>query len=264
MNRITKAFEQAKKENRAVLIPYFPAGFPSFKNSEEIFKALARAGADIIEIGIPFSDPLADGPTIQRASEEALTKGMTTAKVLEIVSNLRKKLDTPLLAMTYYNLVLHYGLEKFAKEAAKAGLDGVIIPDLPYDEASNWLKAARNRLDTIFLLAPTSSSKRIAQVVRYSRGFIYCVSLTGVTGARKTLPKELPTFVKKVKAEAKMPVAVGFGIADVEQARKVAKIADGVIIGSALINLAQNAKTKDKQVEGVTRFIKRTKRALAH
>lgn len=264
MSKIEKVFRQTRREGRAALIPYFPAGYPTAKISEEFFEALARAGADIIEIGIPFSDPLADGPTIQRASEEALTKGMTTAKVLKLVSNLRKKLDTPLLAMTYYNLVLHYGLEKFAKDAAKVGLDGVIIPDLPYDEASDWLKVAKGRLATVFLLAPTSSGKRIAKAAYYSRGFIYCVSLTGTTGARTTLPKELPAFVKKVKAKARIPVAVGFGIADAKQAREVAKIADGVIIGSALINLAQNAKTKDKQVEEVTRFIKRTKRVLAH
>lgn len=262
MDSIAKAFEQAKKEKRAALIPYLTAGFPSLSVSKRLLKALGKAGADIIEIGIPFSDPLADGPTIQRASSVALSQKVSTRDVFDLVKDIRNTIDTPLVIMTYYNLFYKYGLMRFADDACKAGVDGVIIPDLPLEEAGKWLKAAKGKLATIFLLAPTSTDDRIKKVASRAQGFIYCVSLTGVTGERQTLPKTLYSFIKRVRHETSLPLAVGFGISNPKQARQVAKVAEGVIIGSAFINLVQKAETNQEAVNKVVGFTKALCRAL--
>jgi len=262
MSKIRDRFEKAKKENRAVLIPYLTAGFPSLKESKEIFEVLAEDGADIIEIGIPFSDPIADGPTIQRASEIALAQGVTTEDIFDLIRDLRESTDVPLVIMTYYNLFYKYGLKKFADDASAAGLDGVIIPDLPPEEAGDWLAAAEGKLETIFLLAPTSSDERIQKIVDNSEGFVYCVSLTGVTGARSVLPDALARFVARVRAKTDKPLAVGFGVSTAEQARNVAQIADGVIIGSALINVIRRAGDRKRQIEDVRMFLQQLLPAL--
>jgi len=262
MSRISNQFEKARKEKRALLIPYLTAGYPTLENSEEIFKVLARDGADIIEIGIPFSDPLADGPTIQKSSEAALAQGITTEDVFQLISNLREHTDIPLVVMTYYNIFYKYGLEKFAGKAKDAGLDGVIIPDLPPEEAKDWLKAAKGKLETIFLLAPTSSKKRIAEISDCSEGFIYCVSVAGVTGTRNSLPDNLSEFISKVRKMTKKPLAIGFGVSGPSQAKSVARIADGVIIGSAFINTISKNNDLDGQIAGVQMLLKKILPAL--
>jgi len=255
MSRISDKFKKGKEEKRALLIPYLTAGFPSLESSKKIFEVLAREGADLIEIGIPFSDPLADGPTIQRSSEIALKQGISTDDVFKLIRHLRDITDIPLIAMTYYNLFFKYGLEKFVSASQAAGLDGVIIPDLPPEEAEDWLQAAKGKLETVFLLAPTSSFERIRKIVNFSEGFVYCVSLTGVTGTRKSLPSNLHSFVARVKAETSKPLAVGFGISTCEQAKNVAGIADGVIIGSAFINAISENKDIKEQISGVRNLL---------
>ncbi|MFH1737236.1 MAG: tryptophan synthase subunit alpha, partial [Actinomycetota bacterium] len=219
------------------LIPYMMAGYPAGIKTELLIEKLAVAGADLIEVGIPFSDPLADGATIQKASETALSGGMNTDKVFTAVREARQTTAIPIVVMTYYNVVFRYGLERFAAAAAAAGIDGAIIPDLPPEEAGPWQDAAsRFGLCTVFLVAPTSSAERIRRVAEASTGFIYCVSLTGVTGGRAELPRGLPGFIKSVRQATDKPVAVGFGVSTSAQAATLSRLADGVIVGSALID----------------------------
>lgn len=236
-------------------------GYPSFDESVELVIALAGAGADIVEVGIPFSDPLADGPTIQMASQRALEVGFTPKRAMELVGRVRGASDVPIVFMTYYNVVLHYGLEAFAHDASHAGTNGVIIPDLPPDEAGAWHRAAEGKLDTIYLVAPTSTDQRIAQVAKLSEGFVYAVSTTGVTGARAELPAELAAFVARIKERTGKPVAVGFGVSTAQQAAAVGKIADGVIIGSALIDRIARAKAGEG-IEAAIAFISSVRKAL--
>lgn len=261
MPRISDTFANARGAGRTVLIPYVMGGYPSFDESLELIVALAASGADVIEIGIPFSDPLADGPTIQMASQASLDAGFTPKRGIELAARVRAETDTPLVFMTYYNIVLHYGLAKFAREASKAGVDGVILPDLPPDEAEPWHTAAGGRLDTIYLLAPTSTDTRIKDVARLSEGFIYAVSTTGVTGARTQLPAELSQFVGRIRTATDKPVAVGFGVSTATQAAAVAQLADGVIIGSALIDRIARAK-RGEGVEAAVTFIAAVREAL--
>lgn len=262
LSRIEERFGELRIEKRAAVIPYLTAGFPSLDTSERIFRALAEAGSDIIEVGIPFSDPLADGPTIQRSSQMALSQGVTTGDALGMIGRLRETLDSPLVVMTYYNLFYAYGLKRFVADAEKVGVDGVIVPDLPPEEAGDWLKAASGKLDTIFLLAPTSTNDRIEKVALASKGFIYCVSLTGITGVRDELSLVLPDFIRRVRSKTDKPLAVGFGISTSEQAKEVAGIADGVIIGSALIDVINREKTQKEQVDKAKGFIEDIRRAL--
>jgi tryptophan synthase alpha chain len=201
---------------------------------------LAQNGADIIELGIPFSDPLADGATIQKASFHALANGVTPGLCLEVAEKLRKEVETPLLFMTYLNPVLSFGLAEFCSSCARAGISGLIIPDLPPEEGAELEAATRkNGLDLVYLLAPNSTEDRIKLVAEKSRGFIYLVSITGVTGTRESLPEELDNFVARVRRVASQPLCVGFGISSPEQAKRVAQIADGVIVGSRLIQLME-------------------------
>lgn len=255
VSRILDKFKEAKRENRTIVIPYLTVGFPSLEVSEALFKELAEAGADILELGVPFSDPLADGPVIQYSSQLALSQGVTLENVFEVVESLRKTTQIPLILMTYYNLFYHYGLEKFVARATEVGVDGVVIPDLPPEEGEDWLKAARGRLETIFLLAPTSDEERIEKVADVSDSFIYCVSLAGVTGIREKLSSVLPQFVSRVRSKTDKPLAVGFGISTPAQAGEVAKLADGVIIGSALIKLVSEEKVTKNQLAKVRQLI---------
>lgn len=226
------------------LIAYLTVGYPDIETTCEVVSILSANGCDIIELGIPFSDPLADGVTIQKASYQALEQGVTPQVCLEVAYQLRQRMATPLVFMTYYNPVLNYGLEAFCQASVRAGIDGLIIPDLPPEEGGE-LEAITSKLnlDLIYLLAPTSAGERIATVTERSRGFIYLVSVTGVTGARETLPPELEGFVKRIKQKAKQPLCVGFGISTPEQARRVAKVADGVIVGSHFIRLIEEDTT---------------------
>jgi len=240
MNGITSVF----KPDYKALIAYITVGYPSIEATQEIATALAESGCDIIELGIPFSDPLADGTTIQKASYQALQQGTTPELCLKVAHQLHRKVVTPLVFMTYYNPVFNFGLEAFCQRCTEAGISGLIIPDLPPEEGEELEAITRKHdLDLVYLLAPTSPDERIATVAARSRGFIYLVSLTGVTGARQTLPPELEGFVKRVRQKAKQSLCVGFGISNPEQARRVARIADGIIVGSRLIQLIEEDTT---------------------
>lgn len=240
MSEIMSVFRPGYK----ALIAYITAGYPDRKATVKIAAALAGCGCDIIELGIPFSDPLADGATIQKASYRALQNGTTPEACLEIAAEIRKKITAPLVFMTYYNPVLHYGLEAFCIACVKAGINGLIVPDLPPEEGLELETAARKEnLDLIYLLAPTSTDDRIAAVAARSRGFIYLVSLAGVTGARNALSPELEGFVRRVREKTSLPLCVGFGISRVEHAARAAAVADGVIIGSKLIELIEEDST---------------------
>ncbi len=242
------------------LIPYVTVGYPSLEATLETVPLLARCGCDIVELGIPFSDPLADGITIQKASFQALQNGVTPGICLEVAGKLRQKVDIPLVFMGYYNSVFHYGLEKFGTACAKSGIDGLIIPDLPPEEGSELEAVTRQQgLDLIYLLAPTSTGERVRLVAERSRGFIYLVSVTGVTGAREGLPADLAEFVARVRQVSSKPLCVGFGISTPEQAAQVGRIADGVIVGSRLIQLME---TEDNFMPSVSRFIQGLRQAL--
>jgi tryptophan synthase alpha chain len=236
--RIQNAFAAAHAEGRAALMPYYTLGYPDLPTSERVIRAIADAGADLIELGVPFSDPLADGPTIQHSTQTALEAGATVGRCFEITTRLRAGgVTQPLLLMGYYNPILAYGLNRFIVDAASAGVDGFIVPDLPVEEAGDLEAGARAaERALVFIIAPTSPVERIAGIAAHSTGFTYLVSLTGVTGARSALPTGIANFIGSVRAVAHTPLAVGFGISTPEQARAVAQVADGVIVGSALIN----------------------------
>lgn len=237
MSRITTMFENLRRLGRTALMPYLTMGYPQRESALTLVPALVKAGADLIELGVPFSDPLADGATIQAASQQALANGMTLALCLEQAAALRAQgVTVPFVLMGYYNPIFQMGLERFAHRAAAAGIDGVIVPDLPPEESDALHAALRSHeLDLIFLLAPTSEDGRVRFVAGRASGFLYLVSLTGVTGARDRLPPDLESFVARVRAATDLPLAVGFGISTPDQAARVAHIADGVIVGSALL-----------------------------
>jgi tryptophan synthase alpha chain len=237
MKRIERAFRAAKDEGRAAFVPYLTAGFPDESAFLDHARALLEV-ADVLEVGLPYSDPLGDGPTIQRASEQVLARGMTTQKTFELIAQLRAQSDKAIVLMTYYNPIYCYkgGEAGFLRDLQAAGADGVILPDLPPEEADTLLPAARELdLDTVFLVAPTSTEARLREVTAACRGFVYAVSVTGVTGARTALAHDVPELVGHVKAISELPVAVGFGVSSAETARPVAAVADGVVVGSALI-----------------------------
>jgi tryptophan synthase alpha chain len=253
-----------KQEGSKALITYIAAGDPDLSTTAGLAVSLEKAGADIIELGIPFSDPLADGPTIQRASQRALSSGCTVNKVLSMVKELRKKVSVPIVFMTYYNLVLNHGVDKFVKDSVKCGADGLIVPDLPIEESASLEKSAdRAGFDIIQLAAPTTSISRFRDISSRSRGFIYYVSVTGVTGARKDLPPKMRTAVNLIRRTADLPVCVGFGVSSPAQARKVAGMADGVIVGSAIIKIIEkNLRSKRKMVREVGKFASSLARAV--
>jgi tryptophan synthase alpha chain len=256
MNRIDDVFK--KKEHKA-LISYITMGYPSIESTLKIVPILAENGCDIIELGIPFSDPMADGATIQHASYCALQNGATPQRCLDMVKELRKKTGVPLVFMTYYNPVYNYGLDKFCKASADNGVDGLIVPDLTPDEGTE-LENITNKLgmDLIYLLSPTSTKERIELVSKKSRGFIYMVSLTGVTGARDTMPIKIDKFVADVRKATAKPLCVGFGISTPEQAKQISELADGVIIGSQIIKLMD----KNDNFASVGKFIKECRQAM--
>ncbi|MDR7401100.1 MAG: tryptophan synthase subunit alpha [Armatimonadota bacterium] len=238
MSRLASVFAGL---HRPALIPFLMAGDPDPERCIPLLRAAARAG-DILEVGIPFSDPIADGPTIQRAGGRALRAGVTVAAALEIVRQVRQTADTPVVVLTYANPLLQFGVDRFCARARAAGVDGVVVPDLPVDEADLLIGSARRAdLDTIFLVAPTTSDARLALAARHSRSFLYCVSLTGVTGARDALPPEAEALVRRARAVTSLPVCVGFGIATPQQAQALGRVADGVIVGSALVEAAERA-----------------------
>ena len=244
IERIKTVFDTAKRQHRAAFMPYHAMGYPSRAATLEMITALAETGADLFEIGIPHSDPLADGPTVQTATYTALSQGTTVADCLAMVRDLRAcGIEQPFCAMTCYNPLFAYGIERFVGDGVAAGIDGIIVPDLPPEEADDLEAACREAgLATIYLLAPTSTEERIKLVARRATGFIYLVSVTGITGVRAELPPDLADFVQRVRRQTDLPLAVGFGISTREQAATVASFADGVIVGSALVKAAGSAE----------------------
>jgi tryptophan synthase alpha chain len=259
--RITAAFRQAKGNGRAALIAYLPLGFPEPEQSLDLVEAVVEGGADIVELGVPFSDPLADGPTIQRATHVALQQGMTLSRCLEMASTLRaRKVEVPLLFMGYLNPILAYGPERFVQACRAVGVDGLIVPDLPPEEGDELEEACRTEgRALVYLLAPTSTPARVARIAGRSTGFVYVVSIAGVTGARQALPAGLTELVARARAATEKPVAVGFGIADGAQARTVGQMADGVVVGSAIV---ERAGRGEGACQAVREFVAGLRRAL--
>ena len=237
MNRIDRGFQDLRPSGRLALIAYLTAGYPTLQDTPALVEAVAGAGADMIELGFPFSDPLADGPTIQAASQAALKQGVTVVRALEAAAAARRRTTAPLLVMTYLNPVLAFGVEAFCRQAAQAGIDGLIVPDLPPEEAGELRGAAAQAgLDLVFFVAPTSTPARIRAAARAATGFIYCVALTGVTGARDQLDPAVLPLVRSVKAETSLPVVVGFGLSRPEHLQALRGVADGAIVASALLD----------------------------
>jgi tryptophan synthase alpha chain len=255
MSRIAATFARLRAEGRTGLMPFVTVGYPELDAADEIVPALFRAGADIVELGIPFSDPIAEGPTIQQSSYQALLNGVTVQHCLDTARRLRARVDAPLIFMGYYNPLLAFGLDRFAAEAAAAGADGLIIPDVPPTESDDLQAACqRHGLDLIFLLAPTSTDSDIQEVARRASGFIYCLSVLGVTGARDSLSDELVDFLARVRAHADLPLAIGLGVSRAEHVERIGQIADAAIVGSALINRI-DAAPPERRIQEVESFI---------
>jgi tryptophan synthase alpha chain len=255
VTRIGERFAALARERRKAFIAFVTAGDPSLDRTVEVAAALEEAGVDVLELGVPFSDPLADGPVIQRASDRALKQGTRLASVLEAVRRIRARSDLPLLLFSYVNPLLRYGLERLARDAAAAGVDGVLVTDLPPEEGAEWIAGARRAgLDTVFLAAPTSPEARLQRVADCSRGFVYAVSRTGVTGERDTLSSDAAGLVGRLKALTDTPVALGFGLSTPEQVGAAAAVADGVVVGSAIVRFLEKDPAGD--VAGMVRWLK--------
>jgi len=260
--RIAARFAQLSLSGELGIVAYITAGDPSLEASEKIVLAAAEAGADVIELGVPFSDPVADGPVIQRASDRALRSGTTLAGVLELITRLRRKTQVPLVLFSYFNPILQMGLEKFADAAAKAGADGVLVTDLTPEEATEYRPMLQNRgLDTIFLAAPTSTDARLAQISAATTGFLYLVSRTGVTGTRDALPAELPALVRHTRKFAALPIAVGFGISLPTHVTVLGGIADAAVVGSALMAAVEKAASAEVAATAVADLVRGLKSA---
>ena len=263
MGRIESRFSDLRERGECALIPFLTAGDPSLPATEALVLAMAEAGADLIEIGVPFSDPTAEGPTIQRSSERALSSGTTLRGVLKLIKHLRPKIEQPLVLMGYANVFLAMGERNFAEAAKEVGVDGVITVDLPPEEGGPFIDSLiKCQVDPILLASPTTSESRMAMLVEKTRGFLYYVSLTGVTGARKEIAAGLEEAVSKIRKISEIPVCVGFGISTPEQVAEVGRFADGVVVGSALVDLIEAAETPGPAVASVSEFVAKLKRAL--
>lgn len=258
--RIAKRFESIRKEGKKAFIPYLMAGDPFLERTAELIDMLERSGADIIELGVPFSDPVADGPVIQEAAERARKAGVTLRKVLTFVKEIRKKTDIPLILMTYYNPVFKYGEEAFMRDASEAGVDGIIVPDMPAEEGGILEPLSKKyKVDLILLAAPTSGEDRLKKIARTSSGFIYFVSITGITGAKLALGEKVKDSIQSLKKFSgnKKPVAVGFGVSTPAEAAQVAGLADGVIIGSAIVK-----KAKEGDLHALLEYLESLRKAI--
>lgn len=255
--RIAAAFEKARAENRAALLPFLTVGYPTLDASKDLLLAIVAGGADIIEIGIPFSDPLADGATVQRTSQVALENGASLSSGFELVEFARANgVEIPLVFMGYVNPFFQHSIERLAADAQRLGVDGFIIPDLPIEESDDFrLPLAEYGVDLIYMLAPTSTDRRIAQVAERASGFVYCVSVTGVTGARSSLAENLGPYINKVREQVNVPLAIGFGISTPEQVSEVSAFGDGVVVASAMINYLDTLPLDD-QPAAATRFVR--------
>jgi len=261
MTRIGRLFENLKRDRRKGLIAYLTVGDPSPEQTPALVEALVRGGADLIELGVPFSDPIADGPVIQAAGERALKAGTTLRRVLQVAAEIREKSEVPLLLFTYLNPVVRYGLEKLAEDAAAAGIDGCLLTDASVEEAQDYAAAMhRHGLDTVFLAAPTSTERRLKLVAQYSTGFVYLVSRTGVTGEQDSVSASVAPLVKAVRAVTGLPLAVGFGISRPEHVEELGRQVEAVVVGSAIVRLikrnAGNASL-EIQLESFVRELKR-------
>jgi len=256
MSRIADRFAELRERSEKALVTYVTAGDPDLETSADVLHALAEAGVDIVELGLPFSDPLADGPEIQAASQRALAAGANTDTVFEMVQRVRAEgFDLPLLIMTYYNLLVRPGVADFCQRAKAAGVDGLIIPDVPLEEADELQEACRAvGLDLVQFVAPTSPEERVRRVAEAAAGFIYCVSLTGVTGARESLSTQFEGVLRAVKACTDTPVVVGFGVSTPDQVRQVAELADGVVVGSAIVRLCGQGLPREELLAQVRSF----------
>ncbi len=260
MNRIDFAFKRLKEQKSKAFIAYITAGDGGLVLTKKLVLALERSGVDIVELGVPFSDPVADGPVIQAASQRALANKVTVRKIFSMVRALRAKTQIPVVFMTYYNPVLRYGLKDFFAACRIAGVDGVIVPDLPCEESRELIAAgSRAGVATIFLVAPTSTLERVRNITGKSRGFIYYVSLTGVTGTRRALPRDIMANIRRIRSVSDKPVAVGFGVSNARQAADLAKVADGVIVGSAIVKVIGEKKNI---IPRVSRFAKQIAKAI--
>ncbi|HLI47782.1 MAG TPA: tryptophan synthase subunit alpha [Chthonomonas sp.] len=256
MSRIAQRFADLQVHNEKALVGFVTIGDPTPEQTVPLVVTLAEAGVDIVELGIPFSDPLADGPSIQASSQRALQNGITVAKSLDILHQIRAKCpNLPLIVMTYYNPILRYGLARYAADAKQAGVDGHIVTDLTPEEAGTWKRLSdEHRLDTIFLLAPTSTEARIQSATKLCSGFVYCVSRTGVTGARRDVPQELTAVVTRIRHHTNLPICVGFGVSQPEHVRSICHFADGVVVGSALVDLIHAHRNAPSLLSEVYRF----------
>jgi tryptophan synthase alpha chain len=262
MNRIDKKFEALKGERHKALITFITAGDPDIETTYDIVLALEEAGADIIELGIPYSDPLADGPTIQASSQRALNKGVKIPDIMKIVEKIRLKSDIPLVYLVYYNSIFKYGIQKFLKESKDVGIDGLIIPDLPIEERKDILEEAdKYDIYLIPLVAPTSK-ERIKLITENGKGFVYCVSITGVTGAREDIETDIEEYMKTVSQYTNMPKAIGFGISTPEMAKKLKDFSDGIIVGSALVERIAKGYNKSEMLQEVKSFVSSLKEVL--
>lgn len=247
MTRIEKKFQELKATGRKAFIPYVTAGDPDLKTTVDLILALDKAGADVIEVGVPFSDPIADGPVIQRATERALRAGSTLRDILDMGKEIRKKSQVPMLIMSYYNPLLRYGLERFANDAVAAGYDAILATDLSVEESGPFVETMKKAgLNTVFLAAPTSSPERMKKIASTSTGFLYAVSRTGITGERQELAADLKDFLRTLRSHTSVPIAVGFGISQPEHVKAVWEQADGAVVGSAVVRaIEENAGFSD-------------------
>lgn len=257
MNRIEHKFKELKREGKKAFIAFITAGYPNLSTTEKLIIKFAQAGVDIIELGVPFSDPLADGPVIQEASQEALKKNTHLAGIIKLVGRVRKSVPIPICLMSYYNPIFCFGKEKFIRESLRNGVDGVIIPDLPPEEDAAFVKAAgKSGLDLICFLSPTSTVKRMKFISNVSRGFIYYVSLTGVTGARKALSPDIRKNIRLIKRYTNKPICVGFGVSTYAQVKEASRFSDGVIVGSAIVKKIKDNLGKRDLIEMIVNFVR--------
>ncbi len=265
MSRIDDVFKKLQERGDKALIPFITAGDPDLPTTGELIKVLAGAGADLIELGVPFSDPMADGPTIQAASERALAGGTSLVKILELVAAVRRETSIPLVLMGYYNPVFRYGAERFAQDAARAGVDALLLVDLPPEEVGEISVAAQAAgLALITLLAPTTPRERMRQLAAAAQGYIYYVSMTGVTGAQKISPADIRAAVEELKTMTAVPVGVGFGITTAEEAASVGEFADGVVVGSALVRIIETYAQSTELLPRVAEFTSNLKQGLVN
>jgi len=263
MSRLDETFARLRARGERALLPYFTAGDPSLADTRRLVVEAVRRGADVVELGVPFSDPLADGPVIQRAGTRALAAGASVPRVLETVAALRAEVDVPLVLLTYYNPVLAFGLKAFARTAVDAGVDGAIVADMPPEESEPLAtEATAAGLDLVYMVAPTSTPPRVRLIAQKSRGFIYVVSLTGVTGERQELPADMAAQIAAIRRVTAMPVCVGFGISTPAQVAAVGRVADGVAVGSAIVRLVEARTGTSSLVDDVGKFIAELKAPL--